>query len=122
MQICNCLVRLGGDARHTVEKRAISVSEIAVLEAIHGSGSVEDIQPVENDKRSHKDELEDLARRYAPKATSDRGNVVRQLFPGMNPTLPVTLEEIGKVNPNKPAKKKAAGKGKKTSDAESVLD
>lgn len=130
MQICDVLVSLRGDPRFTVLKEKVSVPEIAVLENMHGEGSCKILAVSGFEKCDHKEELNRLKGIYAPSGITDSKDPVTQLFPGLHPTLPTKLKELGKENPNMeddedeedapPAakkKKKKAGKkktGKKT--------
>lgn len=87
MQRCNVTVRLAGDVGNTVPKIGVSVAEIAVLRAIHGSDAIVDIKPIENDKTPHRDERNRLSLIYG------RG-IVDKIFPGQFAKLPVTLKDI----------------------------
>lgn len=88
MQVVNCSVRLGSNLNSVVRKYNVTVAEIVVLRTIHGADSVVSIQRVLQDKRAKLEEVERLSAIYGP--------VVRKaVFPGANPTLPVTLEDIG---------------------------
>lgn len=64
MRIANCEVRLGGDPLNSVPKRAVTIAEIALLQAIHGVDAVHKIEELENDRRPDRDELRRLRQRY----------------------------------------------------------
>ena len=46
MRLYNCLLALAGDTGNTVPKANITAAEIALLQAIHGSDAVTDIDRV----------------------------------------------------------------------------
>lgn len=88
MQRANCTVRLAGSGDNTVAKTNVSPAEIACLLAIHGEGSVVDIQPTSMDKTPHVDERTRLKFIYGKP-------VIDRLFPGDFSKLPVTIAELG---------------------------
>lgn len=87
MQRVNCTVRLGGQVGNTVAKENVTAAEIAILLAIHGEGSVVDIQPIQMCKTPHGQERQRLAEHYGAK-------IVDAIFPGQFARLPVTLKEV----------------------------
>lgn len=87
MQRCNCTVRIGGDVGNTVQKSGVSPAELVVLEAIHGEGSVVDIQPTHMDKTPHHQERSRIATIYGQ-------HVLDRLFPGEFNSLPVSLKQV----------------------------
>lgn len=94
MDIANVMVALGGDRGYTVPKYSITPSEIAVLIAIHGEGSVFDIQPVGEEDRSSRAEIEHLYEVYGKAQDGDGNGVVRTLFPGAGARAIETLAEM----------------------------
>ena len=99
MQICNCEVRLGDSAGHTVPKVDVTPAEILILQAIHGASAVVNIRPVKQDRRSNNEEWDRLQGTYGRSSDGlmDAGNgeLLTKLFPGAMPKLPVTLKDIG---------------------------
>ena len=61
MEICTCLVSIGGDPRHVVPKHSTTPAEIVLLQRLHGNDAVTEIVVTEKDKRSHEDERDRLA-------------------------------------------------------------
>lgn len=113
MQKVKCEVALGGDVRACVPK-TVTVPELVVLEAVHGHGSIMNVQAAGMDKRSHQDELERLHRIYGGAGAEDE-NIVARLFPGYAPKLPVKLSEIGRAESGEDDKPSRQPKKKKTS-------
>lgn len=121
MQKLKCEVALAGDVRQLVPK-TVTVPELVVLQAIHGHGSVQNIQVVGMDKRPHRDELDRLHRVYGKAGEEEGKGVVARLFPGYAPQLPVRLSDIGMAEADadedappqsrKKASKKKTGKKK----------
>lgn len=95
MQTATVMVNIGGDAGNTVEKYNVTVSEIVVLQKIHGSDAVVNIRPGETIDRSSKAERARLDYEYgAPQDDgSKRSKVVDLLFPGAAARLFETFEE-----------------------------
>lgn len=96
MRIYNCLLALAGDTGNTVPKANITAAEIALLQAIHGTGSVIDIEDVGSVKRSNREERGHLFDTYAkPQPTGDRlSRELDTLFPGIAARLPESVEEL----------------------------
>lgn len=121
MQKLKCEVALAGDVRQLVPK-VVTVPELVVLQAIHGHGSVQNVEVVGMDKRPHRDELDRLHRVYGKAGEEEGKGVVARLFPGYAPQLPVRLSDIGMAEADteedaptptrKKASKKKAGKKK----------
>lgn len=87
MQIANITVALWGDAGGTtVPMYDVTVSEIAVLMALHGNGAVFDIEPTGEIERTDRDEIRRLHETYARARMmgSDGSDVsvLGTLFPG----------------------------------------
>ena len=104
MQTANIMVHLGGDSGTIVQKYNVTPSEIAILIAIHGPSSVNDVEPLDavaqsivGGKRSDREELERLAEIYGrTKINGPDGEigVMRALFPGAGSRAIQTLEEL----------------------------
>ena len=88
MEVASCTVNLAGNVYHQVVKGAITPAEALILNHIHGEGSVVDLKRHTNDKRSHQAEMDRLGNLYKERK-------VRELFPGLNPSLPVTFADAG---------------------------
>jgi len=98
------MVHLGGDSGTIVQKYNVTPSEIAILIAIHGPSSVNDVEPLDavaqsivGGKRSDREELERLAEIYGrTKINGPDGEigVMRALFPGAGSRAIQTLEEL----------------------------
>lgn len=84
MQICDCLVLLGGDIGNSVQKTSVSAAEIAVLRSVHGNDAVREIVIKDNVKVNHDQERERLILAY-------KEEVVIGMF-GKFGDLPETLE------------------------------
>lgn len=90
MQYANIMLALGGDRGTTVPKLAMSASEIAVLQLIHGKDAVFDVEPVEVDderaKRTSRQEIQRLTSLYGkarvPGPDGNDVSVINILFPG----------------------------------------
>lgn len=116
LHYCTCKVFLAGDLRQSVIKsgqKAVSWPETMVLEYIHSKDSVVDIafsHEVASDVRTEKDRLISI---YGAK-------VVNELFPGVNPTMPMQMPgakpatskatQASPAKPKKATRKKAAPK------------
>lgn len=88
MEVCSCEVRLGGNRNNTVVKPQVTPAEILCLKAIHGDDAVVNVDSSgHDDKRPHATEFMRLMERYGQK-------VVKALFPGAAPRLPVSLSDI----------------------------
>lgn len=95
MELCNCLLALGGDKGNTVPKYQVTPAEIAVMMAVHGSDSVFDIEPTgEVADRSFREELERLVRAYPGKDEDDQLHV-RRVYPGGSPILHTEIAQLG---------------------------
>lgn len=95
MQIANIMVALGGDKGTTVPKYGVTVSEIAVLRAIHGNDAVFDVEPLGEVDRTDREEIRRLTDEYG-RARGGDGNVeiVKNLFPGAAARAYQTLDEL----------------------------
>ncbi|RWA81503.1 MAG: hypothetical protein EOQ31_31665 [Mesorhizobium sp.] len=95
MQTANCYVELGGDSGTKVPKYQITVSEIAVLRAIHGPDSITEVEPTDDVKRSDREEIKYLYETYGrAKALGSDTGVVATLFPGAAARAFQTLDEL----------------------------
>lgn len=127
MQTAHILVSLAGDHGNSVYKRNVPVSEIAVLRAIHGPESVQDVEPAgEIEMRSHRSEIDRLLSIYGKAGPDGKdASAVSDLYPGAAARvfedlaeleLPkefyraVTRAEAPAPTARKPAGKKAAAK------------
>lgn len=130
MQTANCLVHIGGDSGTSVPKYGITVSEIAVLRAIHGPDSITDVEPTEDVQRSDRNEIARLHEIYSRPDVKD--GPVHTLFPGVAARAYQTLDELdipadfykaeSRVKP-KPAEKPAKpGKAKKSDEQGEPVD
>ena len=89
MQVVNCSVRLGSNLNSVVRKIGVTIPEILVLRAIHGSDSVVDFEAVRfGGNVTNTAEMDRLCALYNP-------NLVRSVFPGASPSLPRALADIG---------------------------
>lgn len=97
MQTANAYVHLGGDSGTTVPKYGLTVSEIAVLQAIHGRGAVIEVEPAGEINRSDREEIGRLTEIYG-RAMIDGPNgkvsVVQTLFPGAAARAFQTLDQL----------------------------
>lgn len=64
MDICNCLVAIGGDPRHVIAKHGATPAEIVLLQRLHGDDAITEILVTDKEKRSHDDERDRLGARY----------------------------------------------------------
>ena len=96
MELANCFVALGGDEGTLVQKYGVTPAEVAVLEHIHGSGAVTEIQVFGAEVRRSRDERERLCQIYG---VNNEGQItaraVDALFPGVASRLFETFDELG---------------------------
>ena len=99
MQLVNCDVSLASDRNHVVRKLGITVAEVDVLRAVHGSDAVRGIQPTRTVSVADEKILADLRRRYRRRMPALPGEgskcIVDAVFTGPRPKLPKTLADIG---------------------------
>lgn len=89
MQLCDVTVRLQGDVRFQVPRQGITPAEILVLRHVQGAeDAVSDIVLTGTVERNMHEEMARLAAFYGDRK-------VKELFPGVSPRIPTTLEEIG---------------------------
>ena len=86
MQFATVEVFLRGGNDNSVIKH-VSAAEAAVLGVVHGPGSVRFIEHQGEERHNHAQVFEELLIAY--------GDVVKGLFPGINPVLPTRFSEIG---------------------------
>lgn len=91
MQVCECLVLIGGDQRNSVHKSAVTPAELVILQRIHGLDAVRDIFVRRMDRRTHDEERDRLGAFYGDE-------VVSQVF-GSYGKLPSTVKEA-KIMPD----------------------
>jgi len=83
-QLLSCIVALGGDQNNKTAKgfdRPVTYPEYLVLQYLHGEASVLDVKEVGRIERSDREERDRLTYVY--------GGVVVELFPGLQPRMPV---------------------------------
>lgn len=110
MQYVNCDVFLSGNRNHCVPKARVSVAEVVVLKALHGADAVTNIRHAGERRANAKEEVARLCQVYASRAEEIR----QSIFPGANPSVPVSLRDIG-VEAETP--KTRSGKSKKAGKA-----
>lgn len=64
MDICTCVVAIGGDPRAVVPKHSVTPAELVLLQQAHGDDAVTKILIAANETRTDDDERERLALRY----------------------------------------------------------
>lgn len=94
MQTAHILLSLAGDSANQVPKYNVTAAEIAVLNAIHGDGSVIDIEPAGNVNRTHREERARLLSIYAKMQDGKDVSPVSTLFPGAAARVFETLAEL----------------------------
>lgn len=103
MQTANIMLSL--NAGNDVPKYGVSAAEIAVLIAIHGESSVQNIEPlgdkqtitIDGDtvKWTNRVELERLHRIYGRAKDGEDRSIVAALFPGAGARVFETIDELG---------------------------
>lgn len=95
MELANILLDLGGDRGNQVPKK-VTPGEILLLQAIHGDGSVHDIEPLpEVSDITNRSERERLIFEYARAMDGEGRQIARELFPGAAARVPETIAELG---------------------------
>lgn len=95
MQRANILLSIGGDSGNTIPKFAVTAAEIAVLREIHGNESVNEIEPLDDVQRSHREERARLASIYgSAKIPNTQTPIVDSMFPGVAARVFETLAEL----------------------------
>lgn len=94
MQTANILLSLGGDNGNTIMKWGVTAAEIAVLRAIHGDDSVNDVEPVGNVSRSHREERARLIAIYGGAKNAEQRPIVEGMFPGVAARVFENIEEL----------------------------
>lgn len=96
MQLVTCMLRLSGNAMHTVRKTGVTVPEIVVLRAVHGDDAVYEIV-AEGGASGHQignvAEKKRLLELYGQKEAGAK--MIETMFPGYDPRMPTTLKQIG---------------------------
>jgi len=85
MQVCDCLVLVGGDIGNSVMRYGVTAPEVAILRSIHGNDAVREIVIKANEKVDHAGERDRLSLTY-------KEEVVAGLF-GKFGDLPETLAD-----------------------------
>jgi len=115
-QIVKISLMLGGDIRQKIIKE-VTVPEMRVLDYLHGHGSVEVLEVLREVEIKPKDERIRLAHTYGANV------VMKQLYPGVIPTMEMVVE--GMPTPKKPrtkAKPKAEEPAAEVFDTAEVED
>ena len=95
METANVMVAVGGDSGNVVPKYAVTAAEIALLQAIHGTDAVFDVEPAEDIERSSSEELRRLRFEYATSRTFGTDSpAVTSLFPGAAARVFERLDEL----------------------------
>ncbi len=104
MQTANIVVDNGGDNGNQVPIYGATAAQIAVLIAIHGEGSVHDIEPIGDQTHVEIDgskvlwtnrvELERVRRLYSRAKDGEDRAVVELMFPGMAARVFETFDEV----------------------------
>jgi len=83
LQTANVVLALGGDARNTVPKYAVTAAEVAVLRMIHGDAAVFDVEVSGSVTRTDRQEIGRLTELYGRQEGDRRiAPAVAELFPG----------------------------------------
>lgn len=94
MQIANIQLSLGGDHGNTISKFGVTAAEIAVLRAIHGDESVQDVQPIGEIERPNKAERERLLAIYGGAKDGQQNPIVGTMFPGVAARVFERIDEL----------------------------
>lgn len=95
MQLANIMLSLSGDAGQTIPKSAITPSELAILQLIHGETSVADIDPYGQVNRTSRAERERLLSVYGKNEDGVlRSKAIDSLFPGVAARMFETFDEL----------------------------
>lgn len=129
MQTANIMASIGEGRSHTVPKYGVTVSEIAVLRAIHGEDAVFDVEPLDavalganGRPRTNREELERLAQVYGRAADRENRSIVGQLFPGAAARCFMSLDELDLPPVLFKATTRAEAKPSSKADEPKVLD
>lgn len=95
IQTASFLLALGGDIGNTVPKFDVPVSEIAVLQAIHGADAITDLSPVGEIETSNGEELSRLRGIYNRAQDGNSGLVIDGVYPGRGAQVVRTIEDLG---------------------------
>jgi len=88
VELANAYLALGGDTGHTVPQYDVTPAQVAVLEAIHGAGSVTEIEVIgvaQNEHgrpRSNREELRRVKEIYGHAKNGNGIPYVEMLYPG----------------------------------------
>lgn len=94
MQTANILLSLGGDHGNQISKFGVTAAEIAVLRAIHGDESVQEVEPIGDIKRTNRQERERLAAIYGGAKNAEQQRIVETMFPGVAARVFEKIEEL----------------------------
>lgn len=93
MELATVTIKLSGQANNTVIKEKITPAQLSVYMAMHGDDCVQKIVVTSIDKdRKNKSEVDRLRAEFS---TDHAAKNFSRLYPGANPTLPVTFSSIG---------------------------
>lgn len=93
MELADVLVALGGDKGNTVPKR-VTAAEILVLRQIHGDDAVFDIRPADHSEIRPREELARLRGEYGGAKDQNGDALIERVYPGANPPVPTTLDDL----------------------------
>lgn len=98
MDYVNIQVAIAGDTGNTVPKFQVPVSEIPVLQALHGEDAVFDFELVENpvgvEELSNRDEMQRLNSIYGHVTDRHGENVLRQVYSGSRAQVITELDDL----------------------------
>jgi hypothetical protein len=94
MQTAQVMVNIGGDSGNQVPK-TVTAAEIAVLIAIHGDDAVSNIEPLGDEDRTNRDELNRLRGIYGHATDGENNRIIERLYPGAGARVFETLAELG---------------------------
>lgn len=95
MQHCSCIVYLDGDRNSSVYKPDVTIAEVALLLAIHGPDSVDDLKPTFVGREKPAQDLARLRVEYANSNVTKEGSpLIDTVYPGRNPNIPTKLADI----------------------------
>lgn len=83
ISLCTCVIRVGGDLNTVVRKgdfAPITWPEVEIMEHLHGSDAVSDVEVIDKDDTTIAEEFERLKLKYGK-------DVMEYLFPGKRPAM-----------------------------------
>lgn len=112
MEIVDLFLKIGGDNNNIVLKSGVTVAEVKVLYELHGGTTNEpiaELQVVDDVDIDARQLKEQLRNRYSAK--QEYLDIIERLFPGSNPTMIETVDELG-LSDGIPTKRKPGPKAK----------